>query len=79
MKSQYCKKNRIYDIGFIDPYYIHEETVNNPKTRNTTEDACMTRYCLTKPKGKYYFLTTSSECYCLCTHSFLLTDLMLSA
>jgi hypothetical protein len=45
----------------------------------TQRIACMTRYCLTKTKGKYYFLTTSSECYCLCTHSFLLTDLMLSA
>ena len=22
-----CKRRGIYDIGFIDPYYIHEETV----------------------------------------------------
>ena len=25
MKSQHCKKSGIYDIGFIDPYFIHEE------------------------------------------------------
>ena len=38
MKSQHCKKREIYDIGFIDPYYIHEKTVKNPKTRDTTEN-----------------------------------------
>ena len=27
MKSQHCRKRGIYDIGFIDPYYIHEESV----------------------------------------------------
>ena len=27
MKSQHCRKRGIYDIGFIDPYYIHEVSV----------------------------------------------------
>ena len=27
MKILQCKRGQIYDIGFIDPYYIHEETV----------------------------------------------------
>ena len=27
MKILHCKRRAIYDIGFIDPYYIHEETV----------------------------------------------------
>ena len=37
MKSQHCKKRRIYDIEFIDPYYIHEKTVVNVKTRDIIE------------------------------------------
>ena len=41
MKSQYYKKNRIYDIGFIDPYYIHEKTVANTKTRDITEQCLL--------------------------------------
>lgn len=31
MKSQYCKRRGIYDIGFIDPYYIHEKTISGNK------------------------------------------------
>ena len=27
MKILHYKRREIYDIGFIDPYYIHEETV----------------------------------------------------
>ena len=29
MKIVECRERRIYDIGFIDPYYINEVTVNN--------------------------------------------------
>ena len=32
MKILHCKRRRIYDIGFIDPYYIHEETVKQCAT-----------------------------------------------
>ena len=27
MKILECKRGRIYDIGFIDPYFIHERTL----------------------------------------------------
>ena len=27
MKILQCKIGQIYDIGFVDPYYIHEETL----------------------------------------------------
>ena len=27
MKIQQCRKGQIYDIGFIDPYWVHEKTV----------------------------------------------------
>ena len=27
MKILQCKRGQIYNIGFIDPYYIHEKTV----------------------------------------------------
>ena len=27
MKSQYCKKRGIYDIGFIDPYIVNFITI----------------------------------------------------
>ena len=36
MKSQHYRRRRIYDIGFIDPYYIHEKTVE--KHAVDTED-----------------------------------------
>ena len=38
MKILECKRGRIYDIGFIDPYYIHEKTIKNPKVRHITEN-----------------------------------------
>lgn len=40
MKSQYCKRRGIYDIGFIDPYYIHEKTVRHKSktVRDNTAD-----------------------------------------
>ena len=28
MKSLHCRRRQIYDIGFIDPYYIHEKCVD---------------------------------------------------
>ena len=27
MKSLHCRRRGIYDIGFIDPYYIHAKSV----------------------------------------------------
>ena len=27
MKILKCKRGQIYDIGFVDPYYIHKETL----------------------------------------------------
>ena len=32
MKSQHCRRRGIYDIGLIDPYYIHEESVKQYAT-----------------------------------------------
>ena len=42
MKSQYCKRRAIYDIGFIDPYYIHEKTVRH-KSKTIRERAASGR------------------------------------
>ena len=36
MKILTCKRGQIYDIGFVDPYYIHEETVQ--KFANETQN-----------------------------------------
>ena len=37
MKILECKRGQIYDIGFIDPYWVNEETV---KTKaKETEDS----------------------------------------
>ena len=42
MKSQYCKRRGIYDIGFIDPYYIHEKTVRHEsKTIRKNTEECL--------------------------------------
>ena len=37
MKILECKKGQIYDLGFIDPNTVHEETVV-PKYAKETED-----------------------------------------
>ena len=29
MKIPKCRRRGIYDIGFIDPYYIHEKTISD--------------------------------------------------
>ena len=34
MKSLRCRRRGIYDIGFIDPYYIHEKILQK-KPRET--------------------------------------------
>jgi len=31
MKILKCRRRGIYDIGFIDPYYIHEKTISGNK------------------------------------------------
>ena len=31
MKILKCRRRGIYDIGFIDPYYIHEKTISSKK------------------------------------------------
>ena len=28
MKIVECRERRIYDVGFIDPYYIHQVTIH---------------------------------------------------
>ena len=55
MKSQHCKKRGIYDIGFIDPYYIHEKNVKNPKTRDTTEDSLFDALVFNETKREILF------------------------
>ena len=55
MKSQYCKRRGIYDIGFIDPYYIHEKTVKNKKTRKTTEDCLYDALLFNQTKREILF------------------------
>ena len=36
MKILQCKRGQIYDIGFIDPYYIHQVSIKH--YYNDTED-----------------------------------------
>ena len=55
MKSQHCKKRRIYDIGFIDPYYIHENTVKSKKTRKTTKDCLYDALLFNQTKREILF------------------------
>ena len=56
MKSQHYKKRGIYDIGFIDPYYIHEKTVKtNKKTRKTTEDCLYDTLLFNQTKREILF------------------------
>ena len=60
MKSQYCKKRGIYDIGFIDPYYIHEKTIfGNQQQAVDTENNLVKALRFHKTKREilfpYYF------------------------
>ena len=29
MKILQCKRGQIYDIGFVDPYFVHERTLKD--------------------------------------------------
>ena len=33
MKMLECRRGKIYDIGFIDPYFNHEDTLRAKPTR----------------------------------------------
>ena len=46
LKILECKKGQIYDIGFIDPYVVHQETVkDNPEeTKNIMLRAMRKQY-----------------------------------
>ena len=55
MKSQHCKKRGIYDIGFIDPYYIHEKTVENPKSRDITQQCLLDALLFNETKREILF------------------------
>ena len=61
MKILECKQGRIYDIGFVDPDVVHGHNLKYKP--NETEDVLVQALKDRKPKGKYYFLTTSGECY----------------
>jgi hypothetical protein len=66
------KQKGIYDVGFIDPYIVNEKTLQgHPKTwRITCSDFLPSKVL----KGKFYFLTTSSECFYLVQILFCLLD-----
>ena len=53
MKSQHCRKRGIYDIGFIDPYYIHEKTVE--KHRVETENCLLDALLFNETKREILF------------------------
>ena len=55
MKSQHCKKRGIYDIGFIDPYYIHEKTVEKPQYRDITEQCLLDALLFNETKREILF------------------------
>ena len=48
MKILECKRGRIYDIGFIDPYFIHHQSLSTRPhdTENNLVQAL--RFCSTK-------------------------------
>ena len=43
-----CKRRGIYDIGFIDPYYIHEKTISGFSNKNKKQQAVDTENNLVK-------------------------------
>ena len=43
-----CKRRGIYDIGFIDPYYIHEKTISGFSGKNKQQQAIDTENNLVK-------------------------------
>ena len=62
MKIVECKKQEIYDIGFINTNIIDEFLVK--KDVKEAEDHLLHRLSKIKTKIPYSFLTTTSECYC---------------
>ena len=60
MKILRCKNGQIFDIGFVDPDIVHQAALrlNSIDTENNLVKALR----FFEPKGKYYFLTTTSEC-----------------
>ena len=53
MKILQCKRGQIYDIGFIDPYYIYEETLK--KWPNRTENNLVTAFMFNETKKEILF------------------------
>ena len=62
MKIVECKKQEIYDIGFINTNIIDEFLVK--KDIKEAEDNVLQSLVKIKTKIPYSFLTTASECYC---------------
>ena len=61
MKIVECKKQEIYDIGFINTNIIDEFLVK--KDIKEAEDNVLQSLIKIKTKIPYSFLTTASECY----------------
>ena len=53
MKILQCKRGQIYDIGFIDPYYIHEETLR--KWPNRTDNNLVDQLMFNETKREILF------------------------
>ena len=49
----HCKRRAIYDIGFIDPYYIHEGTIQ--KFADDTENNLVKALRFNETKRKIVF------------------------
>jgi hypothetical protein len=69
-----CKQKNIHDVGLVDPYIINEKMLQgHPKD---VENDLFTFFLPRKVlKGKFYFLTTSSECFYLVHILFCLLDI----
>ena len=75
MKIRECRMGGIWDIGFIDPDKVNEVTVESPLYVQDTEDLLLMFLSDKVPKRKYFFLTTSDECYCLVHILFFFPDI----
>ena len=53
MKILQCKRGQIYDIGFVDPYYIHEKTLR--KWPAQTENNLVTAFMFNETKREILF------------------------
>ena len=57
------QQRQIYDIGFVDPYWVHQANLKtNPQD---TEDNIVHALRFQETIREILFLTTLSECYCL--------------